>query len=105
MEIKVFVVETEIQHNTYNKALLFEKKIDLIRLFGGLTEVKDIKGYWIDNETNNIETDTGKIWLIYSEKGYEKNIFDKMRKILVEIKHITKQKVQMYTIGTEPHFI
>lgn len=104
LEIKIFVVETKVKQLPNEVAMSLEcTKIELIKLFGGLTEL-EMKGYWV-NETDEIETDIGKLWIIYTEIGYEKVTFDRLRKILHRIKDITVQHTQFYTIDSEPHYI
>jgi len=121
MRIEIFVVTTELAkdallNNSINlKLCLEEQKIHLIKLFGGLTE-SDFKGYWI-NDKNQITQDFGKKFLIYTEMIQEPEDFSKLcvcfccditRKfnaILLQIKQITKQDKQAYTINNEIYFI
>jgi len=113
MEIKIFVVKTEIEHNEKALTLLNAEKINLVNLFNGLTIIPNCLGYWI-NEKGIIETDKVEIWLIDVQKDlieitaheYTKTevIFLKMpiaRKfyqILSNIQKATYQKCQYHTL-------
>jgi len=115
MRIEIFVVETEILHdrllsdNIKGLRCLEEQKIHLIKIFGGLTEINDSKGYYI-NSKEEIESDLSKIWIIYTKhenidltKNYWFDI--SLKPILLRIKEITRQKSQAYTINNEIYFI
>jgi hypothetical protein len=104
MEIKVFVVKTELENNPslttngkLNIEVLAELKQQLIKLFDGLTEIKNCAGYWVNNK-GLIESDKISLWLIYTDKDEYSLIFQ-LREILSEIKALTMQKTQVYTIN------
>jgi len=120
MRIEIFVVETEMgklnatlrQKNldlaSHVKLLkqrrildeeLFKCKTDLIKLFGGLTQFKELKGYWI-NDKGKIESDSVTLWLIYTSE-----MEDELFSVLLRIKQITRQKCQAYSIDNEIYFI
>lgn len=117
LEIKIFVVETEIQKLNVTIAqrqdrikaydTLFRLKTDLIKLFGGLTELKDCRGYWL-NSQGLIESDKVNYWLIYTTKEHLKqgfNVEKALIGILMQIQALTKQKTQAYTIDNEIFFL
>jgi hypothetical protein len=114
MEIKIFVVKTEIENNKKALEYLESQKRNLIRLFNGLTETTNQKGYWI-NEKGFIETDKVETWQIYVNQNltekleYEtvlnKNTEISLNYILFQIKQITQQKTQAYAIDNEICFI
>jgi len=97
VKIEIFVVETKIKALELPQNLL-RCKYDLIRLFNGLTEI-DFRGYWI-NKKGNIEPDFGKLWVIYTDKP-ELSEDNRFKAILLEIKALTQQKSQAYTINDE----
>jgi len=105
LRIEIFVVETKILHdrllsgNIKGLRCLEEQKIHLIKLFGGLTEIENLKGYWI-NSKGKIESDNTNIWIIYTKQCEEE-----LLNILLRIKEITRQKSQAYTINNEIYFI
>ena len=116
MEIKVFIVETELK--TFSeKDKLLKLQTDLIKLFGGLTELKNAVGYWI-NDKGLIESDKISVWLIYTDKTEIINaiseteketvllwgIWQKFISIIEEIKALTMQKSQLYTINEKAKF-
>ena len=109
MRIEIFVVETELK--AMNKTQLGKEarkeayfqllrcKIDLVKLFKGLTEYEFTKGYYV-NEKGKIDADFGKIWLIYANEYNTATILG-LEQILRRIKRITQQKVQTYAVNTE----
>jgi hypothetical protein len=105
MEIKIFVITTEMEkiRDGYNKLALKlslnDRKTDLIRLFGGLTEIEELKGYWL-NDKGIIETDNVIMWLIYKDNEDYSLIFQ-LREILAQIKTLTMQKSQAYTVNND----
>jgi hypothetical protein len=110
MEIKIFVVKTELENNpslTTNGKLnieaLAELKQQLIKLFGGLTEIKNCAGYWL-NDKGTIESDKVNLWLINAEKNNYALII-LLREILIEMKTLTVQKTQAYTIDNNIFFL
>jgi len=139
MQIKIFIVLTEIE-KLNDKALNYEidntktakdileivneknkllenlefQKRELIRLFKGLTETKNQKGYWL-NEKGFIETDKVETWNIYVDKAltekleYETVLNQKTKTdfqyLLFQIKQITQQKTLAYAIDNEIFFL
>jgi len=103
LRIEIFVVTTELEKlnrtlQQTNQRLesyidLLKCKNDLTRLFGGLTEI-DFKGFWLNHKTNTIDSDKGKLWLIYTEQKEEE-----LNNILLRIKEITQQNCQVYAIN------
>lgn len=117
MEIKIFIVETELlklKNTIAEKELkiktyqyLLRAKTDLIKLFNGLTELKNCTGYWI-NEKGLIESDKVNYWLIYTTKEHFKEGFNVEKTfigILMQIKELTKQKTQAYAIDGNMFFL
>lgn len=87
-----------------NRLSLNHMKKALIDIFGGITISDETKtGFW-KNQKGQIEKDSVRIWEILVEK-YEFEKFKELRKILHEIKRITKQKCQLYTINNEPYYL
>jgi len=112
MKIEIFVCTTKLVHDlsymTYEEKQNLEAleitKVKLIKLFSGLTITPNQKGFWL-NEKQEIETDNVETWLIYtSTKEYSKLRLD-LDNILAEIKRITAQQTQAYTIDNEIKFI
>lgn len=109
MRIEIFVVTTELEKlndKPFQKAQRIEShtqlikcKTDLVRLFGGLTEKTNFKGYWI-NDKGKIELDSVTLWLIYTEHNEPE-----LDNILLRIKRITKQSCQAYAIDNEMYCI
>lgn len=103
MNYKIYVVITEKPNK---KDLNFEK-LKLIKIFNGLTEYKNVKGYWI-NDKGLIEFDKVLIWEILTineNNGLINGEISQIRHIAENIKTITKQKSQLITINEKPIFI
>ena len=101
MRIEIFVVETV--NPTEKEFLLLEgAKGILISAFGGLTEVPFV-GYCKDHK-GNVEIDTGKIWLIYTDLN-ERHFKRGLKHAVKQIKTATKQISQMYAIDNKAYFI
>jgi len=104
LRIEIFVVATKIKGlrttETIEKAVssILSCKEDLVKLFGGLTEIPYFNGYFM--KRGNIEYDTGEIWLIYTDNPelVEDNRF---KSILLEIKGTTKQMMQCYAVNND----
>jgi len=116
MELKVFVVETELKKLNGEQSIkayfkLLKLQTDLIKLFNGLTELKNVVGYWI-NDKGLIESDNVSLWLIYTDKTELINnesvllwdVWNKFTLIIEEIKALTMQKTQMYTVNEKAKF-
>lgn len=101
MQIKIYVVRNEDLAKLLNEAIKLEKvKKRLIKLFGGLTVSKSLnEGYWM-NEKGEIEKDCVKVWeiLINSKEDLVKNE-KKFKEVIEDIKAITQQKSQLYTVN------
>jgi len=108
---EIFVVKTKITKKLGDSVRTIEDKInanrqlltvkcDLIREFGGLTEIGNFKGYWMN--ADKIYTDIGDIWLIYSDSGDTLAIIDGFAK---RVKIITLQQSQLYTIDGKAYFV
>jgi hypothetical protein len=111
MRSEIFVVKTEITRKQGDTVGTVEDKIkrnlellavktDLVKEFGGLTEIGNFKGYWTSNGV--IYTDIGDIWLIYSDSGDTLAIIDGFAK---RVKIITLQQSQLYTIDGKAYFV
>jgi hypothetical protein len=143
MQINIFVVKTKIEQILEiplfaivdKKAFedLETEKRNLIKLFSGLTEVNNAKGFWINKNDviEEIEYDSVDIWQIFTEA--DKNLeecscgdderllletqinhtflsahcpkWKTLEKILTRIKRITKQNVQAFAIDNDMFYI
>lgn len=109
-EIKIFVVKTELKRKKGNLSslqkieltVLNNLKEELIRKYGGLTEISNFKGYW--NNNGEIWEDTGDLWLIYGSFS-ESTIINELIPILRQIRATTNQLSQAYAINNEIGFI
>lgn len=106
MKIEIFVVITELKGD--NKLIeclkLYDLKKQLIELFNGLTEFKESKGYWL-NDDKVVITDNVKLWLIYTDIDNYLHNKTKFQNIIKEIKELTKQKTQAVAIDNDMKFI
>lgn len=109
MRIEIFVVLTEIEQiqephfEHIAREQLRNAKEALIRLFGGITEIRGCFGAWQD-EGGRIHSDKVDLWLFYTSKP-ESAFLKYPKAILASIKDATDQKSQAYTINNEIAFI
>ena len=98
MQIKIYVVDYE----KYS-AILNTTKLKLAKLFGGLSEYPNIKGYWVSPK-NELIADNVTVWEIYTDKTtlVHSNVFIE---IVKEIRAISAQLSQLYTIDNKTHFV
>ena len=100
MEIKIYVVTTKLNNPQQHLSLL-KNKVDLIKLFNGLTEDKTTKkGYWIDSK-NKIDCDKVITWTILTTSEDLKKNLTEFEKIINSIKVLTVQESQLYTLNPE----
>jgi len=102
IEFTVVVTETNKPENKANKTELIALKNELIKRFGRLS-VQECKGEWI-NEGKTYYDDC-EIWTFFTDSKDCADIVDNYAK---EIKRITLQLAQLYTITdgeTKPHFL
>jgi len=106
MRIEIFVVKTEIDNNMpYLVKIgclkgLEDLKAKICSEFGGLTEISNFKGYWLNE--GKICVDIGDLWLIYTDSTDTVAIIDDFAK---RIKKLTAQKSQLYTIDNKAYFV
>lgn len=98
MRIEIYVVDTLIK-DTWD---LKQIKQSLVGLFGGLTEIPCFNGVF-DNK-GVIEHDSGKLWIIYTDKP-ELSESEQFKRILLEIKALTQQSRQAYAINSDLRLI
>jgi len=96
LEVKLFVVTTEINAELDLKAI----KYQIVSEFGGLTEISDFEGYFIEND--KMVVDKGKLWLIYANGS---DCADIIRDFALKIKTITRQNTQLYAIDNKHYFV
>ena len=102
MQIKIYVVTTKL--NSENSKLI-KPQNTLIKLFSGLTETKNLKGFWINGD--KVDKDRVIIWeILTTTKDFNKNKKEFL-KAINDIKEVTKQKSQLYTINksVKPIFV
>jgi hypothetical protein len=119
MQINIYVVKTEIEklidQNKHKEFLLASAnleilKLDLIKLFNGLTVIKNCLGYWL-NSFEKLETDKTEIWNIILAENKNgllietEDRIERLAQIIANIKKTTKQKCQFYTIDNKPYYI
>jgi len=102
LEIKIFVVKTEITTEIQEAELKNTIKT-LVKTFEGLTQIP-FSGFWL-NEQKQIEEDNGKIWLIYTTHEIDEREKEAFDRIMLQIKATTKQKIQAYAINNEMFFV
>lgn len=103
LRIEIFIVTSKLNETTKKK--LEKQKIELIKLFKGLTVVSKIsKGYWINPHTRKTEFDLVQIWLIYTEH-LNLELCKEFQYILFKIKGITKQTSQAYAVNHKLYFL
>ena len=97
-QIKIYVVDYPLY-----SMILDTFKISLCKIFSGLTEYQNVKGYWLDSH-NKLITDNVTIWEIYT---YANTLKDSIRfsEIMQNIKAVTVQQAQYYTIDNIPHLV
>ena len=107
MQIKIYVVKTEVEKDISLNALIHDLKIRVLNEFGGLTIIPNCLDLWCDKSTVqtkgyvDICKDSVEIWEILSDHVDE----EQLRNIALLIKFATKQKTQLYTINFESCFV
>jgi hypothetical protein len=102
MRIELYVVKTKATAKVNLE--LYAIKKEIIKEYGGLTELKEAKGYWL-NSGGEIEYDTITIWVILEKDGAENTEYPMIERYAKRIKLITKQQSQLFTINNQPYFI
>lgn len=105
MRIEIFVVTTKIAKlSDPSKAIakILQCRADLVKLFGGLTEIIDFHGFWLNR--GKIDEDFGALWLIYTQKA--ESVEDvRFKAILAELKTLTLQIEQAYAVNDDLRLI
>jgi len=103
MKLEIFTVTTKLRE--IDKTRLEIVQTDLTRLFSGLTIIPKCLGFWLNDTEHRIEKDNIEIWLIYTKDLTFKIRKEKFLKLLTEIKDITQQKEQAYSIDNTIKFL
>lgn len=107
MQIKIYVVKTEVDKDISLNALIHDAKLRILNEFGGLTVIPNCLGLWCDNSTVptkgyiDICKDSVEIWEIYSDSPHT----EELKRIVFDIKIATKQKSQLYTVNNDAIFV
>jgi len=110
MQIKIYVVKTEIDKDISLNVNLPFLKIELLNEFGGLTIIKDCVGLWVDSSTVSTKgfkyicKDKVDIWEIYTDRSV-KSILETLKPIALKIKLETKQTCQLFVINNKAYFL
>lgn len=112
-QIEIYVVKTKIDPKNamflptrdileQKNLELLEIRCDLIKLFGGCTILPTERGYWFNPKSKAIEGDKIEIWRFLTSESKLKPLERHILEIrLAEIKAITEQTSQLYTINPD----
>ena len=114
MEIKIYVVKTELLKKPLNeddkknikdnKIFLKMLKEELINLFNGITIFKNVVGYW-KNPKNEYFKDKLEIWQILINGNLTLKQISVLSECVRLIKKVTMQESQLYVINFDSYII
>jgi hypothetical protein len=101
MKVELYVTKTVL--TSVNVQELEQIKVELCGEFGGLTEIDNCKGYWLNPKTNKLDQDNVSLWVIYSLT--QKDTYEIIESYAKRIKAITNQECQLFAINDKPFFV